>query len=140
MRDSIEEKGLHSMRNSTKLILSEQNHRIFYCNRPEYFQKCYDDPFQLIQMINSKELDFNYELGNINESAKDTADLSDEDDELPDFLDGGRDAPKTAADQIVFEVDGETLVQNVQTPYLFITFKPYADRSQILKGDLSLLT
>lgn len=92
-------------------------------------------------MINSKELDFNYELGNINEQANAGADLSDEDEhELPDYLNGGRKATKTASDQIVFEVDGETLVQNVQTPYLFITFKPYADRGQILKGDLSMLT
>ena len=67
------------------------------------------------------------------------AELSEEEDHLPDFLDKGRDAGKGAADRVVFEVDGETLVQNVQTPYLFITFKPYADRSQILKGDLSAL-
>lgn len=85
-------------------------------------------------------MDFNYELGNINEHADAMADLSDEEEQLPDYLDAGRDAAKTAADQFVFEVDGETLIQNVQTPYLFITFKPYADRSQILKGDLSLLT
>ena len=37
MKEAIEDRGLHSMKNSTKLILSEQNHRMFFCNRPEYF-------------------------------------------------------------------------------------------------------
>lgn len=61
-----------------------------------------------------------------------------DDDELPDFLDN-KDANRSAADQVVFEVDADTLAQNVQTPYLFVTFKPYADRNQILQGDISLL-
>ena len=45
-------------------------------------------------MINSKELDFNHELGNIQEQVM--ADYSD-DDELPDFLDN-KDPNKTAGD------------------------------------------
>lgn len=88
-------------------------------------------------MISSKELDFHHELGNIQEHGQSMADFSD-DEELPDFLDN-KDAAKAAGDQAVFEVDGETLAQNVQAPYLFVTFKPYADRNQILKGDLSQL-
>lgn len=65
MKTAIEDRGLTSMNHSTKLILSEKNHRLFFCNKPEYFQKLYEDPFQLIEMINSKELDFHQELGNI---------------------------------------------------------------------------
>ena len=34
-------------------------------------------------------------------------------------------------------MDGETLVQNVQKPYLFITFKPYADKRIFTQGDIS---
>lgn len=77
--ENIEEKGLISMKNSTKLILSEQNHRIFFCKKPEYFQKCYEDAFQLIHLINSKELDFNHELGKINERSDSLEDRSDSD-------------------------------------------------------------
>lgn len=94
-------------------------------------------------MINSKELDFNHELGNINEHPDSQEDNSnsDDDQQLPDFLDSSKSAAnKNKFDSTVFEVDCETLVQNVPSPYLFITFKPYADRSQILKGDLSALT
>lgn len=82
-------------------------------------------------MINNKDLDFNHELGKINERTDSLEDRSDSeaDEHLPDFLNNGKNGNKNAFDEIVFEVDGETLVQNVQTPYLFITFKPYADRS-----------
>ena len=91
----------------------------------------------MIEMINSKELDFQHELGNINERTESMVESDDE--ELPAFFDN-KDSGKTAGDQVVFEVDAETLAQNVQAPYLFVTFRPYADRNQILKGDLSQLT
>lgn len=74
----------------------------------------------------------------INEDAEPAADFSDEE-ELPDFLDK-KEAAKNAGDQVVIGVDGETLAQNVTAPYLFVTFRPYADRNQILKGDLSQLS
>lgn len=85
-------------------------------------------------MINNRELDFHHELGNINERTESMVDSDDE--ELPAFLDN-KDAGKAGSEQFVFEVDAETLAQNVQSPYLFVTFKPYADRNQILKGDLA---
>jgi len=40
-------------------------------------------------MMTSRELDFNYELGQINEDPEALAELSEEDDHLPDFLDKG---------------------------------------------------
>jgi hypothetical protein len=66
-----------------------------------------------MEMVNSKELDFHHELGNINE-AEAAAEVSDDDDEamMAEFLDkkGGG---KAGGEQIVFGVDGETLSQNV---------------------------
>ena len=40
-------------------------------------------------MMTSRELDFNYELGQINEDPEALAELSEEDDHLPDFRDKG---------------------------------------------------
>ena len=70
------------MKKPTKLILSEQNHRVFYCTKPEFFEKLFKDPYQMIQMINDKELDFQMELGKINDDAEQDGNDSDENDYL----------------------------------------------------------
>lgn len=46
------------MKDSTKLILSEQNHQIYQCQEEEVFQDLYERPYDLLALTKSKIIDF----------------------------------------------------------------------------------
>jgi hypothetical protein len=56
--DNLQQRGLYFMKDSTKIILSEQNHQIFQCSEEEIFQQIYEKPYDLLDLTKSKRIDF----------------------------------------------------------------------------------
>lgn len=40
------------------MVMSDQNHQTFMCNDPEVFEEIYQEPFNLVKMVSSGELQF----------------------------------------------------------------------------------
>ena len=101
--DNLQQRGLYYMKDSTKLILSEQNHQIFQCKDEEIFETIYEEPYELLSLTKSKRIDF-LET-NTTPEPKQIDDFSEE------------------IENCVFKLDNETLAKNLGKPYVFIALK-----------------
>lgn len=88
--------------NNSKLILSDNNHQLWYCHDPDILEKIYHDPLQLVQMINNQKLNFATHDESVAIPKKGTTNL-----ELIDY---------------------DELVQNIPKPYIFVTCKQFKDK------------
>ena len=50
------------MQKSSKLKLSDNNHKLFCCHDEEIFEMLYLHPYELLSMINSKKLNFGFQF------------------------------------------------------------------------------
>lgn len=100
------------MKDSTKLILSEQNHQIYQCREEEVFEQLFEKPYDLLSLTKSKRIDFQ-------ETVQETSN--------DDFYEN--------VENCVHKVDNDTLAKNLGKPYVFITLKQYQDRLETDPSD-----
>ena len=124
--ETLDQMGLYFIKNSSKLILSDKNHRVFECTDEAVFQKIFRYPYTLPEQIEQGKINFHEELSFLTKVNQERKDLNY--DEI--LLDPGRSGSQIAQSNCVRPVDSETLIKNVEKPYLFITVKNYANRLQ----------
>ena len=95
------------MKDSTKLILSEQNHQIYQCREEEVFEQLFEKPYDLLSLTKSKRIDF-----------QETVQESPED----DF--------GNSIENCASMIDNESLAKNMGKPYVFIALKQYQDKTE----------
>ena len=117
--DNVDNRGLFFIKNSSKLVMSETNHQVFQCGDDKIFDAIFKDPNNLNSFIESKKLYFKEQL-----------DVVKEEEEQRNLIDEMMASKPNTEHSCVSLVDNETLIKNLEKPYLFVTLKFYADTLQ----------
>ena len=67
-QETFDKRGLEAWKNSSKLIMSEYNHQLYQCTDEQIFEQLYTKPYDLLQMIQEKKLNFQGETYEITPS------------------------------------------------------------------------